>query len=102
MDEPVCRKPLSWDLHVDHGTGEWDMGEWRGGGVGGVGGREGQEFSSTAHGKADWSSFTKHPFYTPNSPKAQGHRRAQKGLWETKDSDSSGLAYKHCFFFFLK
>lgn len=24
MDEPVCRKPLSWDLHVDHGTGEWD------------------------------------------------------------------------------
>lgn len=68
----------------------------------GIWGREGQEFSSTAHGKADWSSFTKHPFYTPNSPKAQGHRRAQKGLWETKDSDSSGLAYKHCFFFFLK
>lgn len=28
MDEPVCRKPLSWDLHVDHGTGEWDMGEY--------------------------------------------------------------------------
>lgn len=102
MDEPVCRKPLSWDLHVDHGTGEWDMGEWRGGGVGGVGGREGQEFSSTAHGKADWSSFTKHPFYTTDSPKPQGHRRAQKGLWETKDNDSSGLAYKHCFFFFLK
>lgn len=34
MDEPVCRKPLSWDLHVDHSTGEWDMGE-RGEGGGG-------------------------------------------------------------------
>lgn len=37
MDEPVCQKPLSWDLHVDHSTGAWDMGE-RGGG-----GRRGEE-----------------------------------------------------------
>jgi hypothetical protein len=70
-------------------------------GGGGREGRGGQEFSSTAHGKADWSSFTKHPFYTTDSPKPQGHRRAQKGLWETKDNDSSGLAYKHCFFCFV-
>lgn len=62
--------------------------------------RGGEEFSSTAHGKADWSSFTKHPFHTPESPQnSRAQESAQKELWETKDSDSRGHAYKHCFFF---
>lgn len=57
-----------------HGTRRVGLG---GGGRGGRGGRRGgeeregrgrEEFSSTAYGKADWSSFTKHPFHTPESP----------------------------------
>lgn len=27
-----------------------------------------KKFSPTTHSKADWSSFTNHPFYTPNTP----------------------------------
>lgn len=67
----------------------------------------GREFSSTAYGKADWSSSTKHPFHTPDSPQnLRAQESTQKELWETRDSDSRGHAYKHCFcfffFFFLK
>lgn len=43
------------------------------------GGRE--EFYSIAHGKVDWSSFTKHPFYTPGSPQ---NSRAQEGAMGDK------------------
>lgn len=32
----------------------------------------GEEFYSIAHGKVDWSSFTKHPFYIPGSPQNTG------------------------------
>lgn len=61
----------------------------------------GREFSSTAYGKADWSSSTKHPFHTPDSPQnLRAQESTQKELWETRDSDSRGHAYKHCFCFF--
>lgn len=61
--------------------GEWDAGEEerRRGERGGGGG--GEEFYSIAHGKVDWSSFTKHPFYTPGSPE---NSRAQEGAMGDK------------------
>lgn len=80
MDEPVCRKPLSWDLHVDHGTGEWDMGERRGGGRGERG--TGVFFNSSWQGRL--VQFHKTPILHSKQPQSSRAQESSEGAMGDK------------------